>query len=102
MLKRQLGRSGLQVSSIGLGCMGISFSYAAQLSKEDGVALIRAAVERGVTFFDTAEVYGPFVNEEVVGEALAPFRHEVVIATKFGFEPDPDNGGKRTATTSRP
>jgi aryl-alcohol dehydrogenase-like predicted oxidoreductase len=88
MHSRELGRSGLQVSAIGLGCMGISFSYATQLSKEDGVKLIRAAVERGVTFFDTAEVYGPFDNEEVVGEALAPFREQVVIATKFGFDID--------------
>ena len=85
MQKRELGRSGLDVSAHGLGCMGISFGYADKLSKQDGIALIRAAVERGVTFFDTAEVYGPFVNEEVVGEALRPFRDEVVIATKFGF-----------------
>ena len=85
MHKRELGRSGLHVSAIGLGCMGISFGYADTLSKADGIALIRDAVERGVTFFDTAEVYGPFVNEEVVGEALAPFRDRVVIATKFGF-----------------
>ena len=83
METRELGRSGLKVSAIGLGCMGISFSYATKLSTEDGVALIRAAVERGVTFFDTAEVYGPFVNEEVVGEALRPVRDKVVIATKF-------------------
>jgi aryl-alcohol dehydrogenase-like predicted oxidoreductase len=89
MQTRELGRSGLIVSTIGLGCMGISFSYATHLSKEEGVALIRAAVERGVTFFDTAEVYGPFTNEEVVGEALRPFRDEVVIATKFGFDIDP-------------
>ena len=88
MQTRELGRSGLHVSTIGLGCMGISFSYATALSKEEGVALIRAAVERGVAFFDTAEVYGPFVNEEVVGEALRPFRDEVVIATKFGFDID--------------
>ena len=85
MQTRELGRSGLEVSAIGLGCMGISFGYADKLSKEDGVALIRAAVERGVTFFDTAEVYGPFENEEVVGEALRPFRDKVAIATKFGF-----------------
>ena len=85
MQTRELGLSGLKVSSIGLGCMGISFGYADKLSKEDGIALIRAAVERGVTFFDTAEVYGPFENEEVVGEALRPFRDQVVIATKFGF-----------------
>jgi aryl-alcohol dehydrogenase-like predicted oxidoreductase len=88
MKSRELGRGGLHVSAIGLGCMGISFSYATSLSKEDGVKLIRAAVERGVTFFDTAEVYGPFVNEEVVGEALAPFRDRVIIATKFGFDID--------------
>ena len=101
MHKRELGRSGLQVSAIGLGCMGISFSYATKLSKPDGVALIRAAVERGVTFFDTAEVYGPFVNEEVVGEALRPVRDQVVIATKFGF--DIDSGtGVNSGITSRP
>jgi aryl-alcohol dehydrogenase-like predicted oxidoreductase len=86
---RRLGNSGLEVSAIGLGCMGISFSYATQLPKEEGVALIRAAFERGVTFFDTAEVYGPFANEEVVGEALRPVRDQVVIATKFGFDIDP-------------
>ncbi len=101
MQKRQLGRSGLKVSSIGLGCMGISFSYATHLSKEEGVALIRAAVERGVTFFDTAEVYGPFANEEVVGEALHPFRERVVIATKFGFDIDPSTGQNR-GVSSRP
>lgn len=95
MQKRELGRRGPQVSAIGLGCMGISFSYATQLSKKDGVALIRAAVERGVTFFDTAEVYGPFTNEEVVGEALRPFRDKVVIATKFGFDIDPQTGENR-------
>lgn len=101
MQKRQLGRSGLKVSSIGLGCMGISFSYATHLSKEEGVALIRAAVERGVTFFDTAEVYGPFANEEVVGEALHPVRERVVIATKFGFDIDPSTGQNR-GVSSRP
>jgi aryl-alcohol dehydrogenase-like predicted oxidoreductase len=100
MQTRELGRSGLKVSAIGLGCMGISFSYATKLSKDDGVKLIRAAVERGVTFFDTAEVYGPFENEEVVGEALAPFRDRVVIATKFGFNFD---GGKQLpGMNSRP
>ena len=88
MQTRELGRSGLKVSAIGLGCMGISFSYATKLSKDEGVALIRAAVDRGVTFFDTAEVYGPFTNEEVVGEALRPYRDKVVIATKFGFDID--------------
>src|SRR5580658_234741 len=101
MQTRELGRSGLQVSAIGLGCMGISFGYATALSKEDGVALIRAAVERGVTFFDTAEVYGPFVNEEVVGEALRPFLDQVVIATKFGFDIDFETRQNR-GVTSRP
>jgi predicted oxidoreductase len=89
MKTRELGRSGLKVSALGLGCMGISFSYTTRLSKKDGVALIRAAVERGVTLFDTAEVYGPFENEEVVGEALRPYRDQVAIATKFGFDIDP-------------
>ena len=100
MDKRKLGR-GLEVSAIGLGCMGISFGYADTLSKQEGVALIRAAVERGVTFFDTAEVYGPFVNEEVVGEALAPYRDQVVIATKFGFDIDFDTRENR-GFNSRP
>lgn len=88
MQKRTLGKSGLEVSALGLGCMGISFGYGPGLEKKDGIALIRAAVEKGVTFFDTAEVYGPWANEEVVGEALAPFRDDVVIATKFGFNID--------------
>ncbi len=88
MEKRELGR-GLEVSAIGLGCMGISASYATPLSKDDGIRLIRAAFDRGITLFDTAEVYGPFVNEEVVGEALRPLRNEIVIATKFGFDIDP-------------
>jgi aryl-alcohol dehydrogenase-like predicted oxidoreductase len=101
MQKRELGRSGFKVSAIGLGCMGISFSYATHLSKGDGVALIRAAVERDVTFFDTAEVYGPFVNEEVAGEALRPCRERVVIATKFGFDIDPSTGQNR-GVSSRP
>lgn len=91
MQKRELGRSGLEVSAIGLGCMGISQSYGTPLSKEDGVKLVRDAVEHGVTFFDTAEVYGPFTNEEVVGEALRPVRDRVVIATKFGFDIDPES-----------
>src|ERR1700743_1264074 len=102
MQKRTLGKSGLEVSALGLGCMGLSFGLGPAPEKGEPIKLIRAAVERGVTFFDTAEVYGPFVNEEVVGEALAPFRKDVVIATKFGFEPDPGNDGKRTATNSRP
>ena len=98
MQKRELGR-GLEVSAIGLGCMGISQSYGSPLSREDGVKLIRDAVERGVTFFDTAEVYGPFTNEEVVGEALRPLRDRVVIATKFGFDIDPDTGRNRGVTS---
>jgi len=101
MQTRELGRSGLHVSAIGLGCMGISFGYADTLSKDDGIALIRGAAERGITFFDTAEVYGPFVNEEIVGEALAPFRDQVVIATKFGFDIDPGTGETR-GVSSRP
>jgi aryl-alcohol dehydrogenase-like predicted oxidoreductase len=101
MQTRNLGRSGLEVSAIGLGCMGISFSYATRLPRDEGVALVRAAVERGVTFFDTAEVYGPFENEEVVGEALRPVREQVVIATKFGFDIDPAAGENR-GVCSRP
>ena len=101
MQTRELGRSGLQVSAIGLGCMGISQSYGTPLSKEDGVRLIRDAVERGVTFFDTAEVYGPFTNEQVVGEALRPVRDKVVIASKFGFDIDFDTRQNR-GVTSRP
>jgi len=99
--KRKLGTSNLEVSAIGLGCMGLSFGYGPAVDKKDGVALIRAAVERGVTFFDTAEVYGPFTNEELVGEALAPFRAQVVIATKFGFDIDPKTGQQR-GLNSRP
>ena len=101
MQKRQLGRNGPEVSAIGLGCMGLSFGYADKLLKKDAVALIRGAVERGVTFFDTAEVYGPFENEEVVGEALRPVRDQVVIATKFGFDIDPATKENR-GVTSRP
>ena len=86
MQKRKLGKSNLEVSAIGLGCMGMSFSYGPPKDKQEMISLLRAAVERGVTFFDTAEVYGPFTNEELVGEALAPFRGKVVIATKFGFK----------------
>jgi len=99
--KRKLGKSNLEVSAIGLGCMGLSFGYGPAVDKQTGIALIRAAVERGVTFFDTAEVYGPFTNEELVGEALAPFRGQVVIATKFGFAFDPDTK-KQTGLNSRP
>jgi aryl-alcohol dehydrogenase-like predicted oxidoreductase len=89
MQKRKLGNSNLEVSAIGLGCMGMSFSYGPPMDKQEAISLIRSAVERGATFFDTAEVYGPFTNEELVGEALAPFRGQVVIATKFGFDLDP-------------
>jgi aryl-alcohol dehydrogenase-like predicted oxidoreductase len=101
MQTREFGRSGLQVSAIGLGCMGISQSYGTRLPKGEGVKLIREAVDRGVTFFDTAEVYGPFDNEEVVGEALRPSRDRVVIATKFGFDIDPETRENR-GVTSRP
>jgi aryl-alcohol dehydrogenase-like predicted oxidoreductase len=101
MKKRKLGKSNLEVSAIGLGCMGLSFGYGPAVDKKDGVSLIRSAVERGVTFFDTAEVYGPNTNEELVGEALAPFHGKVVIATKFGFKLDP-NSGKQVGLDSRP
>ena len=101
MQKRKLGKSGLEVSAIGLGCMGMSFGYGPAKDKQEMIPVIRAAVERGITFFDTAEVYGPFINEELVGEALAPFREQVVIATKFGFKLDP-NTGKQAGLNSRP
>ncbi|ACL60962.1 aldo/keto reductase [Methylobacterium nodulans] len=101
MKKRTLGRSGLDVSAIGFGCMGLDFGYATKVSKAEGVTLIRQAVERGVTLFDTAEVYGPFTNEEMVGEALRPVRDQVVIATKFGFAIDPETG-KQTGMDSQP
>jgi aryl-alcohol dehydrogenase-like predicted oxidoreductase len=102
MQKRKLGNGNLEVSAIGLGCMGMSFNLGPAMDKKDGISLIRAAVERGVTFFDTAEVYGPFTNEELVGEALAPFRDKVVIATKFGWEANPADGGKWNTLNSRP
>ena len=102
MKKRKLGKSNLEVSAIGLGCMGMSFGLGPAMDKNEGISLIRAAVERGVTFFDTSEVYGPFTNEELVGESLAPFRDQVVIATKFGWAPNPQDGGKWTALDSRP
>ena len=102
MQKRKLGKSNLEVSALGLGCMGMSFGYGPPADKQEMISLIRTAVERGITFFDTAEVYGPFTNEELVGEALAPVRRQVVIATKFGFEPNPDDGGKWTALNSQP
>ncbi len=92
MQKRKLGKSNLEVSAIGLGCMGLSYGYGPAVDKQEGISLIRAAVERGVTFFDTAEAYGPFANEELVGEALAPYRDKVVVATKFGFKFDPTTG----------
>lgn len=101
MQKRRLGKSNLEVSAMGLGCMGMSFGLGPAMDKKEGISLIRASVERGVTFFDTAEVYGPFANEELVGEALAPFRDQVVIATKFGFKIDPATG-KSVGTDSRP
>jgi aryl-alcohol dehydrogenase-like predicted oxidoreductase len=100
MQKRELGKSGLQVSALGLGCMGMSFGYGPAADKQEMISLIRSAVERGVTFFDTAEAYGPFTNEELVGEALAPVRDQVVIATKFGF--DLDSTPQRRGVNSRP
>ena len=101
MKKRKLGKSGLEVSAIGLGCMGMSFGYGPPKDKREMISLLHAAVERGVTFFDTAEVYGPFTNEELVGEGLAPFRERVVIATKFGFKLDPKSG-RSVGVDSRP
>jgi aryl-alcohol dehydrogenase-like predicted oxidoreductase len=102
MEKRRLGKSGLEVSALGLGCMGMSFSYGPAADKQEMISLLRSAVERGVTFFDTAEVYGPFKNEELVGEALSPFRDKVVIATKFGFKLDPNGGPQWVGLDSRP
>lgn len=100
--KRKLGNSNLEVSALGLGCMGMSWSYGPAKEKKEMIALIRAAVERGVTFFDTAEVYGPLTNEELLGEALAPFRGEVFIATKFGLAPDPNDTDRWSLVNSRP
>ncbi len=100
MEKRKLGNSNLEVSALGLGCMGMSFAYGPPQDKHEMISLIRSAVEQGITFFDTAEAYGPFINEELVGEAIAPFRENVVVATKFGFKFDPD--GKQTGQDSRP
>src|SRR5712671_6322256 len=102
METRKLGNSNLEVSALGLGCMGMSVGYGPAADKKEMISLIRSAVERGVTFFDTAEVYGPFTNEELVGEALAPLRDQVVIATKFGFAPDPSDSSKWTVLNSRP
>src|SRR5258706_15103903 len=99
MQKRKLGNSNLEVSALGLGCMGMSFAYGPAGDKNEMISVIRSAVEQGVTFFDTAEVYGPFTNEELVGEALAPFRDQVVIATKFGFK---IQDGKQAGLNSRP
>src|SRR5690242_12062899 len=99
MQTRKLGRSGLEVSALGFGCMGLSFGYGPAVAKEEGIKVIRAGVDLGVTFFDTAEVYGPYTNEELVGEALAPVRDRVVIATKFGFKIE---GGKQAGLDSRP
>jgi aryl-alcohol dehydrogenase-like predicted oxidoreductase len=102
MQKRKLGKSNLEVSAVGLGCMGMSFGFGPAMDRNEGISLIRAAVERGVTFFDTAEVYGPFTNEELVGEALAPVRSQVKIATKFGFKIDPKTGQNLGSVDSRP
>src|SRR4051794_24570051 len=102
MQKRKLGNGGLQVSAIGLGCMGMSWSYGPPKDKQEMIELIRAAVERGVTFFDTAEVYGPLTNEELLGEALAPFRGQVAIATKFGWKPAAPGETRWSLLDSRP
>jgi aryl-alcohol dehydrogenase-like predicted oxidoreductase len=102
MKKRKLGNSDLEVSAVGLGCMGMSFGYGPPADKHEMISLIRTAVERGITFFDTAEVYGPFTNEELVGEALGPFRGQVMIATKFGFKPGADDSSRWSALDSRP
>src|SRR4051812_6235710 len=102
MQKRKLGNSNLEVSAMGLGCMGMSFGYGPAADKGEMISLIRTAVERGITFFDTAEVYGPFANEELVGEALAPFRGQVVIATKFGFKLKPNGEPGFVGLDSRP
>ena len=100
MKKRELGNNGLEVSALGLGCMGLSFGFGPATDKQEGISLIRAAVERGVTFFDTAEIYGAYTNEEIVGEALEPFRGQVVIASKFGFKID--ENGKAPVWTAGP
>ena len=100
--KRKLGNSDLEISALGLGCMGMSFGYGPAPDRKEMISLIRSAVERGITFFDTAEVYGPFTNEELVGEALAPFQGQVVIATKFGFKPGADSNARWSELDSRP
>jgi aryl-alcohol dehydrogenase-like predicted oxidoreductase len=101
MQKRTLGKSNLEVSALGLGCMGMSFSYGPPKDKQEMITLLHAAVDRGITFFDTAEVYGPFINEELLGEALAPYKGKVVIATKFGFKFEPETN-KNVGLDSRP
>ena len=100
MENRKLGSNGLEVSALGLGCMGMSWSYGPPKNKQEMISLIHVAVDRGVTFFDTAEVYGPLLNEELVGEALEPFRGKVVIATKFGWQANPDDDGKWSSRTA--
>src|SRR5208283_2509304 len=100
MQRRLLGKMGLEVSAIGLGCMGMTSAYGPAADKQEMIALIRGAVDGGVTLFDTAEAYGPFVNESLVGEALAPFKGQVVIATKFGFDIDPETGERRSGLNS--
>src|SRR3954470_18790659 len=102
MRKRTLGSGGLEVSEIGYGCMGLDYGYGPATARQEGIRVIRAAAERGVTFFDTAEAYGPFTNEKLVGEALAPIRDQVVIATKFGWDIDPKTGERRGGVNSRP
>src|SRR3982751_4967822 len=102
MKNRKLGNSGLEVSALGLGCMGMSWSYGQAKDKKEMISLLRAAVERGVTFFDTAEVYGPYTNEELLGEALAPFKGQVVIATKFGWKPAFEGEARWSRVDSRP
>src|SRR5580658_6096059 len=102
MQKRKLGNSNLEVTALGLGCMGMSFSYGPPKDKQEMISLLRSAVDRGITFFDTAEVYGPFTNEELLGEALSPVRDKVVIATKFGFNITPDGGPGSHGLNSRP
>ena len=102
MHKRNLGKSNLEVSALGLGCMGMSFSYGPPKDKQEMISLLRAAVDRGITFFDTAEVYGPYINEELLGEALSPFRGKLVIATKFGYNLNPDGRPGWQGLNSRP
>src|SRR5271167_643099 len=102
MQKRKLGKSNLEVSALGLGCMGMSSGYGPAADQQEMISLIRGAVDRGVTFFDTAEAYGPFVNEKLLGDALAPYRDKVVIATKFGFDIDQKTGERRAGVNSRP